>query len=319
MDAQQRQALLQRYREGYAAVVAALDGISPAELDRPSPEGWTARQVVHHLADSEMTSAIRLRRVLAEDNPLIQGYDEEQFARRLFYNDRPIDASLNALKASRDTTAEIVSRLSEEQWKRVGTHSESGPYGVETWLEIYAAHAHDHAAQITRARIGDQSMTTAEVIAAVARERQRLMAAVDALGPRALTLAVTPEGWTAKDVLGHCIHWVGQIAFGVGAQVTPPGYLTGVPGRPSGEEWNAMAVAYFRDASLADVRADLDQKLDALLAKAATLTDAEMNATDTIPWAGPRPLWNKIGSETFLHWPSHVADIERAAGLTADS
>lgn len=313
MDAEQRRALLQRYREGYAAVYAALDSISQPELDRPSPDGWTARQVAHHLADSEMTSAIRLRRLLAEDNPLIQGYNEEEFARRLFYDDRPIDPSLGALKAARDTTADIVSRLSEEQWKRAGTHSESGPYSVETWLEIYAEHAHDHAAQIMRARFAGQSMTTAEVLAAVARERQRLMAAVDALGPRAATLAVTPEGWTAKDVLGHCIHWAGQIAFGLGAPLQPPAYIIGVTGRPSGAEWNALAVAHFRDASLEAVRAELDQILDALVAKAATRTDAEMNATDSIPWASNRPLWNKIGTETFLHWPSHIADIERAA------
>lgn len=316
MDAQRRQALLQRYREGYAAVHAALDSISQSELDRPSPDGWTARQVAHHLADSEMTSAIRLRRLLAEDNPLIQGYDEEEFARRLFYDERPIDPSLEALKASRETTADIVSRLSEEQWKRAGTHSESGPYSVETWLEIYAAHAHDHAAQIVRARFAGQSMTTAEVVAAVKSEYARLTAAVDALGPRATTVAVTPEGWTAKDVLGHCIHWAGQIAHGLGAQVTPPGYLKGISGRPSGTEWNAMAVGYFRDHSLDAVRGELNQTVDALLAKAATLTDAEMNASDSIPWAGARPLWNKIGTETFLHWPPHVADIENSAAGT---
>jgi DinB superfamily len=106
---------------------------------------------VHHLADSEMTSAIRLRRLIAEDEPTIVGYDEAEFARRLFY-DRPIEASLEALRASRRTTAQILERLSDEQWTRSGTHTESDGYGVETWLEIYANHAHDHADQIRRAR-----------------------------------------------------------------------------------------------------------------------------------------------------------------------
>jgi hypothetical protein len=101
--------------------------------------------VVHHLADSEMTSAIRLRRLLAEDRPVINGYDEEQFARVLHY-DRPIEASIAVLKAARESTAEIIERLSEAEWARTGRHSESGPYSVETWLEIYAAHGHDHAA-----------------------------------------------------------------------------------------------------------------------------------------------------------------------------
>ncbi len=153
MDATERAELLARYRDGYRAVSEAVAGLSDAELDRPAADGWTARQVVHHLADSEMTSAIRLRRLIAEDRPVIHGYDEEQFARALSY-DRPIAASLSALKAARETTAEIVERLSEEQWQRAGTHSESGPYSVETWLEIYAAHAHDHAEQIRRAAKG---------------------------------------------------------------------------------------------------------------------------------------------------------------------
>jgi hypothetical protein len=73
-------------------------------------------------------------------------------ARASFHAERPIEASVEAVAAARKTTAEILDRLDEEQWARGGTHTESGPYGVEAWLEIYAAHAHDHADQIRRAR-----------------------------------------------------------------------------------------------------------------------------------------------------------------------
>jgi hypothetical protein len=148
----QRQVLLERYRDGYRVVVAALEGISDAELDAQPPDGWTAREIVHHLADSEMTSAIRLRRLLAEPSPQIQSYDEEAFARVLYYQTRPIAPSLAALKAARETSASILERLTETQWQRAGSHTETPHYSVETWLEIYAAHAHDHAAQIQRAR-----------------------------------------------------------------------------------------------------------------------------------------------------------------------
>ena len=152
MDRATRESLLARYKDGYRQVVAALDGATDAQLDRlPAPGKWTARQIVHHLADSEMTSAIRLRRLLAEENPLIVGYDQEEFARRLHY-DRPLEASVLALRAARETSAEILDRLSEEEWSRSGTHSESGNYSITTWLEIYAAHAHNHAEQIRRAR-----------------------------------------------------------------------------------------------------------------------------------------------------------------------
>jgi hypothetical protein len=154
LDPQRRAELIAQYRAGHAAVLDALAGITDAELDaRPAGDGeWTPREVVHHLADSEMTSALRLRKLVAEDQPTIHGYDEGEWARRLHYDDRPIGPSLNALAAARTTTADLLDRLSEAEWARTGTHTESGAYGVERWLEIYAAHAHDHAAQIVRAR-----------------------------------------------------------------------------------------------------------------------------------------------------------------------
>jgi hypothetical protein len=106
---------------------------------------------VHHLADSEMTSAIRLRLLLATERPTISGYDENEFARRLHY-ERPIKASLAALEAARRSTAEILDRMGESDWMRGGTHTDSGRYTTDTWLEIYAVHAHNHADQIRRAR-----------------------------------------------------------------------------------------------------------------------------------------------------------------------
>jgi hypothetical protein len=152
MDADERAILVDRYKKGHRVVTETLAGISDAELDaREAPGEWSPRQVVHHLADSEMTSAIRLRRLLAEENPVIQGYDQEEFARVLHY-DRPIDASLALFGAVRASTAELLDRMTEDDWARQGTHSESGPYGVADWLRIYAVHAHDHADQIRRAR-----------------------------------------------------------------------------------------------------------------------------------------------------------------------
>ncbi len=152
MDVMTRGRLVEQYRDGYRVVVEALAGITEAELDaREAPGEWSPREVVHHLADSEMTSAIRLRRLVVEERPLIVGYDQEEFARRLYY-DRPIEASLAAFRAARETTAQILDRLSEAEWAREGTHSESGRYTVLDWLRIYAVHAHDHADQIRRTR-----------------------------------------------------------------------------------------------------------------------------------------------------------------------
>ncbi len=151
MDNATRTTLIQRYRDGYSVVEQALAGATPGALDRTDADGWTARQVVHHLADSEMTSALRLRKLLAEPNPVIYGYDEEAFSRSLHYDVRPIEPSLLAFRAARESTVSILELLSEDDWARMGWHTESGPYSVETWLEIYAAHGHEHAEQIRRA------------------------------------------------------------------------------------------------------------------------------------------------------------------------
>ncbi|MFY9586107.1 MAG: DinB family protein [Actinomycetota bacterium] len=152
MDATGRNALLEKYATGAAAFRDALAGITDDELDaRPGPDEWTAREIVHHTADAEMRAAIRLRQLIAEDDPVIQGYDQDNYTRALHY-DRAIETSLAAVEAARQTSAELLHLLTEDEWKRTGTHTESGPYGVTDWLAIYAAHAHDHADQIRRSR-----------------------------------------------------------------------------------------------------------------------------------------------------------------------
>ena len=151
MEAEKRAALIRRYRDGHRAVVDALEGVTDEELDRSASNEWTPRMIAHHLADSEMMSAIRLRRLIAEDAPVIHGYDEVAFARALT-SDRPIQPSLEAMRWARETCAQLLERMTDEDWQRTGTHSESGPYTAENWLTIYAAHAHDHADQIKRSR-----------------------------------------------------------------------------------------------------------------------------------------------------------------------
>lgn len=147
-----RQTHVKAYRDGVREVESALAGATDRELDaRPAPGKWTAREIVHHLADSEMTSAIRLRRLIAEDGPDVGSYDEKVYAERLHY-DRPIGPSLAAFRYARESTADLLDRLTPAEWARAGTHPEHGAYSVDHWLGIYAVHAHKHAAQIRAAR-----------------------------------------------------------------------------------------------------------------------------------------------------------------------
>ncbi len=153
MTSQERQALIAKYKEGYNEVSRSLEGFPPDLLTAHPFEGkWSAAEIVHHLADSETTSGLRLRRLLVEDHPLIQGYDQEAYAARLSYNNRELAPALDAFRSARATAAQLFEFMSDDDWRSEGTHSESGSYSAEDWLNIYAAHAHNHAAQIRRLR-----------------------------------------------------------------------------------------------------------------------------------------------------------------------
>jgi hypothetical protein len=152
MEHDERDLLIAQYKDGYRVVAEALLKITAEELDAsPAPGKWTVRQIVHHLADSEMTAAVRFRLLLAEDRPALKGYDQDRFASLLHY-ERPHEASLELFRATRASTAELMACLSEQDWLREGTHSEVGRFGLDTWLRIYAPHAQKHADQIKRAR-----------------------------------------------------------------------------------------------------------------------------------------------------------------------
>jgi len=158
MTSEERDAFIKQYAAGYDEVIDALNGFPAESLGaHPLPGKWSAREIVHHLGDSESTSAGRIRTLLVEDNPVIQGYDQDQFATRLRYNERDMAPALEAFRSARATTVQLLSLMSDEDWQREGTHSESGRYTAEDWLRIYASHAHNHAAQIRRLRDALQS------------------------------------------------------------------------------------------------------------------------------------------------------------------
>jgi len=151
MTTAERTALLERYRDGATIFTSVVARLGDAELDaRPFPGEWTVREICHHLADGEINSGVRLRRLIAEDDPFLPGYDEMEFSRRLHYQGREIGPSVAAVAAVRAATFQILECLTEEEWARTGTHGEHGPYGVEAWLRDYADHPADHADQARR-------------------------------------------------------------------------------------------------------------------------------------------------------------------------
>jgi hypothetical protein len=220
--------MIAKYADGYNAVIKALEGFPQESLTaRPLPGKWSAREIVQHLADSEMTSAIRLRRLLVEDNPVIHGYDQELFATRLYYNDREVAPALDAFRAARTTSLQLLELMNEEDWRREGSHSESGRYTAEDWLSIYAEHAHGHAAQIRRLREalserGYLSRPEAteyasyygkyislvpgdDVQTALGKQIEGTLALLRGLSESQGESRYAPGKWSVKEVIGHLI------------------------------------------------------------------------------------------------------------------
>lgn len=144
-----RQRMIERYETGPALLRATLARVpAAAMLWRPAPAEFSAHEVICHCADSESNASLRIRYLVAERTPVIQGYDETGWAQTLDYHAQPLDTALAVIDAVRANTVPLVRRLSDAAWARVGTHTQSGAYAATDWLAIYAAHLEEHSQQL---------------------------------------------------------------------------------------------------------------------------------------------------------------------------
>jgi hypothetical protein len=142
------------YRASTEAFEKLVAGIPSDQLDTKHPEGWSARQVIHHMADSEAQSYARLRRLIAEpEGTVIQGYDENAWGDSavLGYATLPIDFSVKVFSAVRASSLIMIERLTDADLSKSGLHTESGPFSIEKWCRSYTAHPLDHIGQIEKA------------------------------------------------------------------------------------------------------------------------------------------------------------------------
>ncbi|MCX6403006.1 MAG: DinB family protein [Actinobacteria bacterium] len=142
------------YKESTKAFLEIVSGLTTADLDLRKSDGWSARQVIHHMADSEAQSYARLRRLLAEpEGSIIHGYDEGAWAecKTLGYEDLPIENSLAVFKSVRAASLDVLNRITEADLEKFGMHTEAGKYTLATWIKTYSKHPVDHGQQITQA------------------------------------------------------------------------------------------------------------------------------------------------------------------------
>jgi hypothetical protein len=150
---EQRQRFIHQIAATPANMRFAVMGLSDEQLDTPyRPDGWTIRQVVHHVPDSHMNAYIRFKLALTEDNPTIKPYDEARCAALEDSRLAPIDASLNLLESLHQRWITLLMSLSPEDWTRSFQHPERGSVSLNMNLALYAWHGRHHVAHITSLR-----------------------------------------------------------------------------------------------------------------------------------------------------------------------
>ena len=155
MDKDKRDRLVNRYAQVAIAVGVALDHVSPGELDaRPEAKAWSAREVVHYLADFEMHEGVCLRRMLLENTPVLERWDPPPYVVERLHYHRPIEASLAVFTAAANSNIDLLRTLSEEQWRRQGNIQRPWTISVENWLEENVSQLHNRLMQIINAPHG---------------------------------------------------------------------------------------------------------------------------------------------------------------------
>lgn len=137
--------LIEAYARGGMMLQQALHGLRRADfLATPVPGTWSIQQIVLHLLDSDLVAADRMKRVIAEDNPTLIGFDESAFARNLFYETQDPWVAAQVFSLNRQLTADLLRHLPPAGFQRFGTHNERGRVTLGELVEMYVQHLEHH-------------------------------------------------------------------------------------------------------------------------------------------------------------------------------
>ncbi len=138
-------AMIDEYVRGAAIPAAAIRGLTVGDLDAlPVAGTWSIRQIVLHLMDSDLIAADRMKRIIAEDSPALIGFDESAFAQKLFYTDLDASSAAELFRRNRLLMAEILKRLPDSAYLRMGVHNQRGRITLEQMVELSVRHLDHH-------------------------------------------------------------------------------------------------------------------------------------------------------------------------------
>ncbi|HET9741519.1 MAG TPA: putative metal-dependent hydrolase [Terriglobales bacterium] len=153
MTKSQRETALDTISQVPARMRAAIRGLTPQQLDTPyRPEGWTVRQVVHHVPDSHLNAYIRTKLALTETEPTIKPYDEKRWAELADSRLTPIETSLKILEAVHERWNYLLRSMTDADFTRTFRHPEHGVRTADWMVALYAWHGPHHIAHITSLR-----------------------------------------------------------------------------------------------------------------------------------------------------------------------
>ena len=153
LSPEERRAAIEKIANAPAQMRAAAAGLSRDQLDAPyRPDGWTVRQVIHHVPDSHLHAYARFKWALTEDQPTIKPYDEKTWAVLSDSRDTPIDVSLALLATLHERWVVLLRAMRPEEFARRLNHPEIGIITLDSLLDSYAWHGAHHIAHITSLR-----------------------------------------------------------------------------------------------------------------------------------------------------------------------
>ena len=137
--------VIEQYARGAGVLLEGIQGLPREDfLATPVPGTWSIQQIVLHLMDSDLIASDRMKRIIAEENPTIIGYNETAFATKLFYDQLDPFAAAEIFQRNREMTAAILRHLPPAAFERVGTHNERGKVKLGDMVEMYAQHLEHH-------------------------------------------------------------------------------------------------------------------------------------------------------------------------------
>lgn len=145
--------LIEEYGRGYEMLREAIEGLSEEELRfKPAPDKWSIHQILIHVTDAEVLSTHRLKKILAEEKPLLISFDQNAWTDNLGYDLMDREQNLLLFQMLRSSMQPILNHLTNEQAERVGVYEDAGQFTFKQLLEFRVQHVRDHLAQIERVR-----------------------------------------------------------------------------------------------------------------------------------------------------------------------